>query len=501
MANTKVPVELSSTPSIVDNGNATAIAIDSSENVGIGETSPEYQLHIAGGGDLLVEDTGNGSAHIRLRSSSGGVASSNWKLKTGSNNFFYIDNDTGSAGTAIAIDNNGNVGIGETSPDKQLHIKDSGAVGIAIESTDNAQNLDIDFYNNVGSVQGRIRYAEGAGTFGFAPNASATDALHILYNGNVGIGTSSPTEKLTVNGAILASGALQDDRTSTAAMDFSSNVTRFVSYGASGVGGQFAFRTAGGGASSAERVRINYDGYVGIGTTSPAMILDVDGSSAANDVARFSGANSGGLTFRNATSNEFIIHTATSDALIFGTNGNNERMRILSDGDVIIGGTFLADDGSLSISPNHDDGACVVFFDRASTTATSDVIRFENGGSTVGQIRYNSSSVNYDTSSDYRLKENVDYEFDALDRVVQLKPARFNFISDPDKTVDGFLAHEVSDIVPEAISGEKDGVDEEGNPKYQGIDQSKLVPLLTKAIIEQQELINNLTARIEQLEK
>ena len=68
------------------------------------------------------------------------------------------------------------------------------------------------------------------------------------------------------------------------------------------------------------------------------------------------------------------------------------------------------------------------------------------------------------------------------------------------KTVDGFLAHEVQDIVPEAITGEKDAVDNEGNPEYQGIDQSKLVPLLTKAIQEQQELINNLTARIEQLE-
>ena len=84
------------------------------------------------------------------------------------------------------------------------------------------------------------------------------------------------------------------------------------------------------------------DGYVGIGTGSPSMILDVDGSSAANDVARFSGPNSGGLTFRNATSNEFIMHTATSDALIFGTGGNNERMRIDSSGNVGIGTTPLS---------------------------------------------------------------------------------------------------------------------------------------------------------------
>jgi hypothetical protein len=72
----------------------------------------------------------------------------------------------------------------------------------------------------------------------------------------------------------------------------------------------------------------------------------------------------------------------------------------------------------------------------------------------------------------------------ALDRVAQLKPSRFNFIADADKVVDGFLAHEVQSVVPEAITGTKDAVDEEGNPEYQGIDQSKLVPLLVGAIQE-----------------
>ena len=98
----------------------------------------------------------------------------------------------------MRIDSSGNVGIGETSPDKQLHIKNTatGDTGIVIENTNNAQNLDIDFYNNAGAAQGRIRYAEGAGSFGFAPNVSATDALHILNDGKVGIGTSSPAKPL-----------------------------------------------------------------------------------------------------------------------------------------------------------------------------------------------------------------------------------------------------------------------------------------------------------------
>jgi hypothetical protein len=99
----------------------------------------------------------------------------------------------------------------------------------------------------------------------------------------------------------------------------------------------------------------------------------------------------------------------------------------------------------------------------------------------------------YQTSSDYRLKENVVPVPDGITRLLQLRPSRFNFIADPNQTVDGFLAHEAQAVVPECVTGEKDAVDEEGNPVYQGIDQSKLVPLLTAAL---QEAI----AKIEALE-
>jgi hypothetical protein len=147
--------------------------------------------------------------------------------------------------------------------------------------------------------------------------------------------------------------------------------------------------------------------------------------------------------------------------------------------------------------------------------------RLQNN-SQVGYIVYNGSSVVYSTSSDYRLKENVDYTWDATTRLKQLKPARFNFIADDTNTlVDGFLAHEVSSIVPEAVTGEKDAmtaevlyveaddlpegksvgdVKEASVPDMQGIDQSKLVPLLVKAMQEQQTTIESLTARITALE-
>ena len=122
-------------------------------------------------------------------------------------------------------------------------------------------------------------------------------------------------------------------------------------------------------------------------------------------------------------------------------------------------------------------------------------ISFYLGTTFSGSINQaGSNTVNYATSSDYRLKENVVEMTGAVNRVKQLNPSRFNFIADgPSRTVDGFLAHEVSNIVPEAITGSKDAVDAEGNIIPQGIDQSKLVPLLVGAIKE-------LTARIEALE-
>jgi hypothetical protein len=131
---------------------------------------------------------------------------------------------------------------------------------------------------------------------------------------------------------------------------------------------------------------------------------------------------------------------------------------------------------------------------------------YNNSGSSVGTITQNgTSSTSYNTSSDYRLKENIVPMTGSIDRLKGLKPSKFNFIDqdvsrDATITVDGFIAHEVSDIIPEAITGEKDGLDYEGNPEYQSIDQSKIVPLLTSALQEAISKIESLEARIKALE-
>jgi hypothetical protein len=276
-------------------------------------------------------------------------------------------------------------------------------------------------------------------------------------------------------------------------------------------------------------MRIDSSGNVGIGTSSPitqtkltissdnteSFIFFERAGTGRNDVAI--GNNGGKVSFRTGGD---------------GWSNTSERMVIDSSGNVLINATTAVGTGKFQAALGVA-GYCSTM---NSVGNQADFIQFWNG-SEVGSIkRSGGSAVSYNTSSDYRLKENVSYDFDATTRLKQLKPARFNFIADANTTVDGFLAHEVSDVVPEAISGEKDATetkekvvvnangqviaenieqadwetgkiaDEDGNtqyptdstweatkvvPVYQGIDQSKLVPLLVKTI---QELEARITA-------
>jgi Tol biopolymer transport system component len=186
-------------------------------------------------------------------------------------------------------------------------------------------------------------------------------------------------------------------------------------------------------------------------------------------------------------------------------------MRIDSAGNVLIGQTTNPQGALLALSSRTKTSAntCKLAVDCGSTgvginsvanaTSSRTHIEFENGA-IVGSISTSGSATAYNTSSDYRLKQDIKPLTDASNRLKLLKPSRFKFIRTPENTVDGFIAHEVQDIVPEAVTGEKDGTDETGNPIYQGIDQSKLVPLLTAALQEALAEIESLKARVTALE-
>jgi hypothetical protein len=124
----------------------------------------------------------------------------------------------------------------------------------------------------------------------------------------------------------------------------------------------------------------------------------------------------------------------------------------------------------------------------------------KSGSANVGTVTSTTTITTFATNSDYRLKENVVSLTGAIDRVNQLQVHRFNFTADPGKTVDGFIAHEAQAVVPECVTGEKDAVDDDGNPIYQGIDPSKLVPLLTAALQEAIAKIETLEAKVAALE-
>ena len=212
------------------------------------------------------------------------------------------------------------------------------------------------------------------------------------------------------------------------------------------------------------------------------------------DVKQTSGINS-----FISTGKDFEIGTTDSQNFIFDTNGS-ESMRIDSSGNLLLGATTIESGfGGIVFRPNNSNGAATQVFDRTDTTATSFALSFENNNSGVGFISYTNSAVQFNTGSDYRLKENQVPISDGITRLKTLKPYRFNFKVDPTKTVDGFFAHEVT-AVPEAVTGTKDEVDSDNEPVYQGIDQSKLVPLLTAALQEAIGKIEILETKVAALE-
>lgn len=134
--------------------------------------------------------------------------------------------------------------------------------------------------------------------------------------------------------------------------------------------------------------------------------------------------------------------------------------------------------------------------DGAGTTQ----IDFRNGNVERGRIEWTTAGTTYNTSSDYRLKTNVNTLTGALEKVLLLSPKTFNYIDNGDTIISGFIAHEVQEIVPEAVTGQKDEMREDGTPKYQGMDHSRIVPILVGAIQEQQTIIEDLKSRLETLE-
>ena len=346
---------------------------------------------------------------------------------------------------------------------------------------------------------------------GIDDNASAT-AVTIDAGGSVLIGKSTPTDLHNtwnhliigekgaiisengsggIDGISISDNAYIDSDTGGYAYQTTDEASKISQTGGNIIFSNASSGSAGSALSFSERLRLTSDGKLGLGTSSPSAALQVVGS-FSNQI-KF-GTNTSVYTDLSMGTGFTIFDSVGGDSGAFDfRDDGTSRMRIDNSGNV-----FMSCTSALGNATLHVDavGSTYVMVGRASS-AGGFILWQKDDGTTIGSIDHTSSATRYLTSSDYRLKENISYDFDATSRLKQLKPSRFNFIADKDTTVDGFLAHEVSHdadgnpLVPEAVFGEKDAVDADGKINPQGIDQSKLVPLLVKTI---QELEARITA-------
>ena len=354
---------------------------------------------------------------------------------------------------------------------------------------------------------------------------------HMLFvdagNNRVGINNSAPESALSVNGDILSNwnnvGEQKIGINGRGSNTFSTTEKTLIITGADAVSGAQAMQggdvivRGGVGAGNAALNIFGGNLYLeggehtgGAGVTSGAgkIVLKTAGY---NRQEIFS---SGAVVFNNDSYDaDFRVESDGNSAMLFVDAGDNQ-VRIAT-----ITQLFSTTAPKLEIydSSGTSGGVGVKLQSGTNTSyagynywgrvngsgSTHYAFAFYDGpsGTLEGSISVTSSGTSYNTTSDYRLKENVVELIGATERLKQLEPKRFNFIKEGDTpTVDGFLAHEVSSVVPEAVTGTHNEVDADGNPVYQGIDQSKLVPLLTAALQEAITKIETLEARITALE-
>jgi len=501
--------------SITTSGTA-KLTVKSDGKVGIGTMSPEGLLSIYGTAAEPATSGTTSNSLIELSSSLSNRLNIGLNTATGDYGAYIQVNDNNLAVAPYPLNlqpNGGNVGIGTSSPVSTFDCK--GQLSIS-NGTSSYWLFDRD------DSDGRLKLLDSS--------TSTNEVLAIDSSGKVLINTTSQHNYDnvvylsvyggTANWMSMDIGSIQNSDTGgiygvrsknsshnaivcASSYDDGTNVTNYYGGGWGGFGRSaniLRFYTLSSydgadGTTGTEAMRINSSGNVGIGTTSPSDKLEIEG-------------DNGGYSFRvDAETTPVTIRSEDNTGSAFGairfTAGNasteEEKMRIDSSGNVLIGttntnpsgnnvtGAAISSGGGISANVSWDSHR----FGRAQD---GDIVLFQSAGGTEGSISISGSTTSYNESSDYRLKENVTTLTDGIARIKQLQPKRFNFIAYPDKIVDGFIAHEAQAVVPEAVTGEKDG------EKMQGIDKSKLVPLLTAALQEAIAKIETLETKVAALE-
>jgi hypothetical protein len=400
-----------------------------------------------------------------------------------SNKFKISDNATLGTNDRFTIDTSGNVGIGTDSPDSPLQVN-------------GYMSLD-SISNNSASVAGEYRLALG--------HDASTDASWIQSNGvsgtqrklllnplggNVGIGTTSPAFPLEVQNVSTA--YVFSETTGAAASSgyrWKTPDSEFAWFSTGGTNAMSLYDYVAG----AERMRIDSSGNVGIGVTpnasySKLQVKAPDSSYGFDLVGRDAGSNGESqITFWNSNqTTQLAAIFNTSDNLLFVT-GTTERMRITSGGEFGFGtSSDTVINGSVYIKAVDAANTVIKVGHKTGSVSGADFIAFYYNNVQIGGVAQNgTTAVSFNTTSDYRLKEDLK-DFAGLDIVSKIPVYDYKWKADKSRSY-GVMAHELQDVLPDAVTGEKDA------EEMQGVDYSKIVPLLVKSIQE-------LKAKVEKLE-
>ena len=454
-------------------------------SVGIGTTSVDRELHLkAANPRFRIEDSDGGYSEISANGGHLTLQADAGNTQGGTRIVYEIDADE-----KMRIDSLGNVGIGTTNPQAELHVEDaSGNCIVNIESaTTGYSALNLGDTNN--DDVGQIKYDNSNNSMQFTTNAS--EAMRIDSSGNVGIGTDSPQKPLHINSATGNIGVRVESTDATSSIEFMDSGTTSTALSArvGGISDDFFVQTNG-----SERMRIDSSGNVGIGTDSPSEALHVYHATANINAIIESGDANAYLAFKdNSTSSSASVFLgASANDMTFFAGGTDERMRIDSSGNVLVGTTSDSIAGAnttgVVLSPNSAaqfsrDGGHVLDINRVQD---GQIVRFRSAGGIEGSISISGSTTSYNTSSDARLKD-VTGEARGLEVINELNPVAYNWKADG-KADEGLIAQEVQEIVPNAVSGSEEEM-------YQ-MDYSKLVVHLVKGMKEQQTQIEALQSEI-----
>jgi len=417
----------------------------------------------------------------------------NIDINSGSIDGTIIGASSAAAGTFTSLVANSNVGIGTASPSQKLTVTGNAYVGTGNYFTDNTSGY---FFSGNGSYDAGL-YATGTSlttlkaqnNLSFVTNGA--ERMRIDASGAVSIKQASDTNVyLSLDG--------------TANSYFNMNTTNgYILSGSNTI-----FNTAG-----SERMRIDSSGNVGIGTSSPSSFNGGGHRLVVGNGANFQGmsiysAVEGNIYFADGTSGTesyagSLGYNHSSNFLYMYTNGS-ERARIDSSGNLLVGktSTNIAGDGVvLGTGSQSFTGTGGQYSYRITTNGGVGLHHFYSDvGGTQTLKSYVGTDGNYVQLSDYRLKENITPIENAVDKVNKLKPVTYTWKNTEGKEAHGFIAHEFKEVLPNEVDGDKDQVKEDGTPFYQAINVSSAIPLLVKAMQEQQEIIESLKTRIETLE-